>query len=81
MLYAYKVLTISRLNGKLPKDELKINHRSYLNLSNSVESQPQNPEIRNNPENFYPCNKLISTIILAGQEYKQEGQDGPGSLT
>ena len=21
----------------------------------SMESQPQNPEIRNNPENFHPC--------------------------
>ena len=29
LLYAYKVLTISSLNGQLPKDEQKINQRSY----------------------------------------------------
>ena len=29
LLYAYKVLTISSLNGQLPKDELEINQRSY----------------------------------------------------
>ena len=23
-----------------------------------MESQPQNPEFRNNPEIFHPCNKL-----------------------
>ena len=23
-----------------------------------MESQPQNPEFKNNPENFHPCNKL-----------------------
>ena len=39
-----------------------INQRTYYNLPNSVfwcwlsmESQPQNPEFRNNPENFHPC--------------------------
>ena len=61
LLYACKVLIISSLNGQLSTEELKINQRSYLNLPNSVflgwlsvESQPQNPEFRNNPENFHP---------------------------
>ena len=26
-------------------------------LSHSVESQPQNPEFRNNPESFHPCSE------------------------
>ena len=41
-------------------DNLKINQRSYYNLINSaiwgwlsMESQPQNPEFRINPENFH----------------------------
>ena len=29
-----------------------------------MESQPQNPEFRNNPENFYPC-----IIYLMGYRY------------
>ena len=32
----YKLLTVSSLNGLLPKDELKINQRSYKILSNSA---------------------------------------------
>ena len=43
-------------------DRLTINQRTYYNLPNSgfwgwlsVKSQPQNPEFRNNPENFHPC--------------------------
>ena len=36
LLYAYKELTISGLNGQLPKDELKTNQRSYQNLPNSA---------------------------------------------
>ena len=39
-----------------------------------MENQSQNPELRNNSENFHPFNKLISTVILAGQEYKQVAQ-------
>ena len=42
-------------------DNLKINQRSYYNLPNSafwgwlsMESQPQNPEFRINPENVHP---------------------------
>ena len=33
-----------------------------------MESQPQNPEIRNNPENFHPCSYLVGLEIkiLAG---------------
>ena len=26
-----------------------------------MESQPQNPEFRNNPENFHPCGYIIRT--------------------
>ena len=43
-------------------DNLKTNQRSDYNLpdlafwgSLSMESQPQNPEFRINPENFHPC--------------------------
>ena len=28
-----------------------------------MESQPENPEFRNNPENFHPCNKLTKFMI------------------
>ena len=47
----------SSLNGQLSLQRLEINKRSYYDLHNSafwgwlsVESQPQNPEFRNNPE-------------------------------
>ena len=29
-----------------------------------MESQPQNPEFRNNPENFHPCTTLLVTLIM-----------------
>ena len=29
-----------------------------------MESQPQNPEFRNNPENFHPCTVVISVLRL-----------------
>ena len=55
------IFTISSLNGQLSLERLEINHRGYYDLSNSafwgwlsVESQPQNPELRNYPENFHP---------------------------
>ena len=57
-----QISTISCLNGQLSLDKLKLNQRSHKNLPNSrfwgwlsVESQPQIPEFRNNPENFHPC--------------------------
>ena len=54
-------------------ERLIIKQRSYYDLPNSafwgwlyVESQPQNPEFRNNPENFHLCHKqwfqCISTV-------------------
>ena len=27
-----------------------------------MESRPQNPEFRNNPENFYPCTYLLTPV-------------------
>ena len=27
-----------------------------------MESQPQNPEIRNNPENFHPCKSMEAIV-------------------
>ena len=27
-----------------------------------MESQPQNPEFRNNPENFHPCNMYLGSL-------------------
>ena len=35
-----------------------------------MESQPQNPEFRNNPENFHPC--LLSLNPLANGEDSDE---------
>ena len=29
-----------------------------------MESQPQNPEFRNNAENFHPCDTLIRVNIM-----------------
>ena len=58
-------------------DRLKINQRSFYDLPNSAfwgwlstESQPQNPEFRNNPENFHPCtdSDIYSlTLVLLNQ--------------
>ena len=31
-----------------------------------MESQPQNPEFRSNPENFHPWDYLQLLIVLAG---------------
>ena len=52
----------SKFDGQIPLDKLKLNQKSYYYLQNSafwgwlsMESQPHNPEFRNNPENFHPC--------------------------
>ena len=41
-----------------------------------MESQPKNPEFRNNPENFHPCNKNLgsyqSTIFTLKKIYSQK---------
>ena len=49
-------------NGHLSLDRLYINRKTYFNLPNSafwgwlsMESKPQNPGFRNNPESFHPC--------------------------
>ena len=34
-----------------------------------MESQPQNPELRNNSENFHPCNKSVQ-IFPACKEFR-----------
>ena len=42
-----------------------------------MESQPQNPEFRNNPENFHPCqdtSKLVLWQIVKTQMKCQIGQ-------
>ena len=31
-----------------------------------MESQPQNPEYRNNPENFHPCNFVEGNVRNTG---------------
>ena len=66
-------------------DNLKINQRSYYNLPNlafwgwlSMESQPQNPEFRINPENFHPwINETrlskFHNIIWSHLSYKTRG--------
>ena len=56
--HAFKILLISSLNGQLSLNILKMNQRSQFNLLNSVfsvESQPQNPDFKSNPENCHPC--------------------------
>ena len=57
---------ISSLNDSLCLDNLITNQRSYNILPNSafwgwlsMESQPQNPEFRINPENFHPCILIV----------------------
>ena len=69
-MYAYNLLQIInniKLFGQLSWDELKINQRSYYNLTNSAfwgwlstESQPQNPEFRIDLENFHPCTPILN---------------------
>ena len=51
-------------------DNLKTNQGSYYNLLNSafwgwlsMESQPQNPEFRINPENIHQCEYIETEII------------------
>ena len=70
---------------KLSLDYLKISQRSYYNLPNSafcgrlsVESRPQNPEFRNNPEIFHPfifacyCRLLITFVNSLDQGQAQQ---------
>ena len=52
-------------------DYLKINQRGYYNLPNSaftgcfsMESQPQKPEFRINPEIFHPCSENVSVLYF-----------------
>ena len=65
LVVCLQIINNFNLNGQLSLDELKINQRSYNNPNSafwgwlSMESQPQNPEFRNNPENFHPCIKKI----------------------
>ena len=35
-----------------------------------MESQPQNPEFKNNPENFHPCMYRISGLNLVKSVYQ-----------
>ena len=51
-----------RMPTEMNNFKLKTNQRSYFNMHNSgfwgwlsIESQPQNPEFRINPETFHPC--------------------------
>ena len=37
-----------------------------------MESQPQNPEFRNNPENFHPC-FTITLIVSTKQSHAKMG--------
>ena len=57
----------SKFNGQIALDKLKLNQKSYYNLQNSafwgwlsMESQPQNPEFKNNPEYFLPMRRRVS---------------------
>ena len=84
--YAYNTTKNIKLTGQMSFNKLKINQRSHNNLPNSViwgwlsmESQPQNPEFRINPENFHPistakpalfCNYLSEEIFSIQLFYK-----------
>ena len=59
LAYASIIIKNSKFNGQIPLEKLKLNQKSYYYLQNSafwdwlsIESQPQKPEFRNNPENF-----------------------------
>ena len=44
-----------------------------------MESQPQNPEFRNNPENFHPCSPFIMLCLgvhRTGPCYKRQFYKG-----
>ena len=43
------MITISSLNGQMPKDEQKIYQRICI-----IQHFEADPEFRNNPENFHP---------------------------
>ena len=56
---------------KMSLDRLKANQRSFYDLPNSaflgwlsVESQPQNPDFRNNPENSHDMEHMISIFMM-----------------
>ena len=40
-----------------------------------MESQSQNPEFRNNPENFHPCSFLLKTSLQTVQALIRESSD------
>ena len=73
--YAHQIFTIWSLYGQLSLDRPNINQRTCYNLPNSafwgrlsMEIQPQNPEFRNNPENFHLC------VIWKNNNNKDRGQ-------
>ena len=43
-----------------------------------MESQPQNPEFRINPENFHPYNNMVDVLIFQTLVACQEGIDKQG---
>ena len=46
-----------------------------------MESQPQNPEFRNNPENFHPCPyKLNVCISVESQPQNPEFRNNPENV-
>ena len=64
-----QILTILSLNVQMSSNKLKITQENYHNLPNlgfrgirpdkmSFELDFQNPEYRNNPENFYLCRTI-----------------------
>ena len=70
-----KIIINFMLNGQLSIDELKINQRSYNNLPNSafwgwlsMESQHQNPELRNNAETFTKCLHYLPYSVYGSRE-------------
>ena len=72
-----KTHQILRFDCQLSLDKLKINQARYYYRPNSVfrgrlsmESQPQNPEFKNNPENFHLCD--ISTCHYGTNKKKTQ---------
>ena len=87
--------SIPSLNGHLSIDKLKLNQRSCANLPNSgfwgwlsVESQPKNPEFRNNPANlpnsgfwgWLPNSGFWGWLSVESQPKNPEFRNNPANL-
>ena len=66
----------SEFNGQIPLDKLKLNQKSYYYLriqyfEADFLNQPQNPEFRNNPENFHPCQCTVNSEVFIFAKFRK----------